>query len=190
MVFLSSGRDTGENRSGLHSPSLTWNLKMMVSKRNLLFQGAMFGFHVKLREGRLKQLTRAPKCITGHLLESLNMSMENSHVQLKNTSSNSLFSLGYDDWPERFTIYQYELVPKPHQKKWSFIVTFWNDFLPTMRFWYFFIYLYRRNQCLESETPIRKMVVKQWGWCDQNLYIKKMAVFLVLFEVVQATLVE
>ena len=87
----------GAKRSGLHSPSLTWNLKMMVSKRNLLFQGAMFRFHVKLREGRLKQLTRAPKCITGHLLESLNMSMENSHVQLKNTSSNSPFSLGYDD---------------------------------------------------------------------------------------------
>ena len=26
----------------LHSPSLTWNLKMMVSKRNLLFLGAIF----------------------------------------------------------------------------------------------------------------------------------------------------
>ena len=30
--------------------SLTWNLKMMVSKRNLLFQGAIFRFHVKLWE--------------------------------------------------------------------------------------------------------------------------------------------
>ena len=30
------------------SPSLTWNLKMMVSKRNLLFQDAIFRFHVKL----------------------------------------------------------------------------------------------------------------------------------------------
>ena len=36
----------------LHSTSLTWNLKMMVSKRNLLFQGTIFGFHVKLWEGR------------------------------------------------------------------------------------------------------------------------------------------
>ena len=27
--------------------NLTWNLKMMVSKRNLLFQGLLFGFHVK-----------------------------------------------------------------------------------------------------------------------------------------------
>ena len=36
---------------GLTSPSLTWNLKMMVSKRNLLFQGAMLRFHVKLWEG-------------------------------------------------------------------------------------------------------------------------------------------
>ena len=36
----------------VHSPSLTWNLKMMVSKRNLLFQGAIFRFHVKLWEGK------------------------------------------------------------------------------------------------------------------------------------------
>ena len=32
----------------LHPQSLTWNLKMMVSKRNLLFQGLIFRFHVKL----------------------------------------------------------------------------------------------------------------------------------------------
>ena len=35
----------------IHSPSLTWNLKMMVSKRNLLFQGTIFRFHIKLWEG-------------------------------------------------------------------------------------------------------------------------------------------
>ena len=29
--------------------SLTWNLKMMVSKRNLLFQGLIFRFHAKLQ---------------------------------------------------------------------------------------------------------------------------------------------
>ena len=29
--------------------SLTWNLKMMVSKRNLLFQGLLFRFHVKFQ---------------------------------------------------------------------------------------------------------------------------------------------
>ena len=29
------------------SPSLTWNLNMMVSEMNLLFQGAIFRFHVK-----------------------------------------------------------------------------------------------------------------------------------------------
>ena len=34
----------------LHSPSLTWNLKMMLSNRNLLFQGLIFRFHVKLQE--------------------------------------------------------------------------------------------------------------------------------------------
>ena len=39
----------------LHSPSLTWNLKMMVSKRNLLFRGTIFRFYVKLWEGYLKK---------------------------------------------------------------------------------------------------------------------------------------
>ena len=33
----------------LHPQSLTWNLKMMVSKGNLLFQGLIFRFHVKLK---------------------------------------------------------------------------------------------------------------------------------------------
>ena len=40
-----------DSQHEIHSPSLTWNLKMMVSKRNLLFQGAIFRFHVKLWEG-------------------------------------------------------------------------------------------------------------------------------------------
>ena len=30
-------------------PNLTWNLKMMVSKRNHLFQGLLFRFHVKFQ---------------------------------------------------------------------------------------------------------------------------------------------
>ena len=33
----------------IHPQSLTWNLKMMVSNRNLLFQGLTFRFHVKLQ---------------------------------------------------------------------------------------------------------------------------------------------
>jgi len=33
----------------IHPRNLTWNLKMMVSKRNLLFQGLLFGFHVKFQ---------------------------------------------------------------------------------------------------------------------------------------------
>ena len=32
-----------------HPQSLRWNLKMMVSKRNLLFQGVIFRLHVKLQ---------------------------------------------------------------------------------------------------------------------------------------------
>ena len=37
----------------IHSQSLTWNLKMVVSKRNLFFQGLIFRFHVKLQGCRL-----------------------------------------------------------------------------------------------------------------------------------------
>ena len=33
----------------IHVRKLTWNLKMMVSNRNLLFQGFIFRFHVKFR---------------------------------------------------------------------------------------------------------------------------------------------
>ena len=33
----------------IHPRSLTWNLKMMVSNRNLLFQGLIFRFHVNLQ---------------------------------------------------------------------------------------------------------------------------------------------
>ena len=36
---------TGET----HPQSLTWNLKLMVSNRNLLFQGLIYRFHVKLQ---------------------------------------------------------------------------------------------------------------------------------------------
>ena len=43
--------DPGWKYQNIYSPSLTWNLKMMISKRNLLFQGAIFRFHVKLWEG-------------------------------------------------------------------------------------------------------------------------------------------
>ncbi len=34
----------------IHSRKLTWNLKMMVSNRNLLFQVSIFGCHVSFRE--------------------------------------------------------------------------------------------------------------------------------------------
>ena len=35
--------------AGILPRNLTWNLKMMVSKRNLLFQGLLFRFHVKFQ---------------------------------------------------------------------------------------------------------------------------------------------
>ena len=31
---------------GVHPQKLTWNLEMVVSDRNLLFQGSIFRFHV------------------------------------------------------------------------------------------------------------------------------------------------
>ena len=34
---------------GIHPWKLTWNLKRMVSKRNFLFQGSIFNFHVSFR---------------------------------------------------------------------------------------------------------------------------------------------
>ena len=37
-------------RVSLLPPNSTWNLKMMVSKRNLLFQGLLFRFHVEFQE--------------------------------------------------------------------------------------------------------------------------------------------
>ena len=36
-------------RTNVLPRNLTWNLKMMVSKRNLLFQGLLFRFHVKFQ---------------------------------------------------------------------------------------------------------------------------------------------
>ncbi len=38
-----------EARSKVHSRKLTWNLKMMVSNRKLLFQVSIFGCHVSFR---------------------------------------------------------------------------------------------------------------------------------------------
>ena len=39
--------------------NLTWNLKMMVSNRNLLFQGVIFRCYVSFREGRSSSPTKS-----------------------------------------------------------------------------------------------------------------------------------
>ena len=39
-------KPTPINKKRLHPQKLTWNLEMMVSNRNLLFQGSIFRFHV------------------------------------------------------------------------------------------------------------------------------------------------
>ena len=53
-LFLGGKHEThrGGSKLGpldLHPQSLTWKLKMMVSKRNLLFQQILLRFHVKLQ---------------------------------------------------------------------------------------------------------------------------------------------
>ena len=40
---------SGKTTTKILPRNLTWNLKMMVSKRNLLFQGLLFRFHVKFQ---------------------------------------------------------------------------------------------------------------------------------------------
>ena len=42
-------------KNKVHHRNLPWNLKMMVSNMNLLFQGLIFRFHVKLRGSNNKQ---------------------------------------------------------------------------------------------------------------------------------------
>ena len=56
--------------------SLTWNLKMMISKRNLLFRGLMYRFHVKL-EGC--KSTNQRICVVFLRLSSLSF-VENADV--------------------------------------------------------------------------------------------------------------
>ena len=46
---------------GLHSRKLIWNLKMMVSNRNLLFQVSFFGCHVSFR-GRTNIIHNGRQC--------------------------------------------------------------------------------------------------------------------------------
>ena len=43
-----------DNGKHVHPRKLTWNLKRMVSKRNLLLQGSVFRFHVSFRRCTLK----------------------------------------------------------------------------------------------------------------------------------------
>ena len=56
----------------LHPRKLTWNLKMMVSKRNLLFEGFIFRFHVKLQGCRFFGVAFA-----GHLLSKYVLILKN-----------------------------------------------------------------------------------------------------------------
>ena len=45
-IYWRSGEVKDPWASELHPQKLTWNLEMMVSNRNLLFQGSIFRFHV------------------------------------------------------------------------------------------------------------------------------------------------
>ena len=46
----------------IHSRKLTWNLKMMVSNRKLLFQVSIFGCHVSFRGCRLYRVVKGGGC--------------------------------------------------------------------------------------------------------------------------------
>ena len=48
-VWLDYALKLFKNLMDLHLQNLTWNLKMMVFNRNLLFQGLIFRFHVNLQ---------------------------------------------------------------------------------------------------------------------------------------------
>ena len=75
----------------LPSPILTWNLKMMVSKRNLLFQGAIFRFHVKLLEGRSTNLSQVSlPTAHPHFLQLLVGSKHILHKHLGHKNYNSI----------------------------------------------------------------------------------------------------
>ena len=49
FTMVHSNRQNKHPSLRLHPQRLTWNLKMMVSKRNLLFQELIFRFHVNLQ---------------------------------------------------------------------------------------------------------------------------------------------
>ena len=60
---------TKSNKNILHR-NLTWNLKMMVSKRNILFRGRLFRFHVKFQGCNLRDLS-IPKVLLSRRLPAL-----------------------------------------------------------------------------------------------------------------------
>ena len=51
LLKVRDEREIHEKCKKIHSLKLTWHLKMMVSNRNLLFQGSFFRFYVSFREG-------------------------------------------------------------------------------------------------------------------------------------------
>ena len=63
--------------------NLTWNLKMMVSKRNLLFQGLLFRFHVKFQGCNYPQKTAPGEDKSTNLCDSYLGSRK--HVWAENT---------------------------------------------------------------------------------------------------------
>ena len=67
------GEGTPENGHLLHSPYLTYPLKMVVSNRNLLFHGSIFRCYVSFREAKKHCLAKK----TDLLLESRKIPLAN-----------------------------------------------------------------------------------------------------------------
>ena len=77
----------------LHSLKLTWHLKMMVSKRNLLFHNSIFRFYVTFREGTSQVKPRHDRAIP-------NMSRIYRHVCRKRQEMwPPGFASSLMDWP-------------------------------------------------------------------------------------------
>ena len=87
LLCFCLGGEASQSQMNLLPRNLTWNLKMMVSKRNLLFQGLLFRFNVKFQAcrrfnllglGKSSILKGAKQMVKGERKSSLQI--ENDHV--------------------------------------------------------------------------------------------------------------
>ena len=92
----------------IHPRNLTWNLKMMVSKRNHLFQGRLFRFHVKFRGCNFPSFFPRPKdfaticggkATSGRPLQSIGSQSVGLFFFVLKKSGRRGKPLGFFNWP-------------------------------------------------------------------------------------------